>query len=321
MSAVQPFTEDHHSWDRVVTSLQHANIFASHAWSTIQERSGWITHRFVAADRSFAFQLFAKNVSRLCSVCWVPGGILGSGFALDGQLARTLHSYFDSWGSYLRISFPYEVGDSLPQDGSWQPAESSLSAKQSVVIDLQQSPETLIQAMGPNWRRNLKRSQRTAFVVRELEDGDLYAVDLLEEGTARQKALKLNPTRRASDVIRSLGDSAVVIGVFDTSGQLVSVRGASLTAREARDLVSATSTKGRRQYASYRATWDLINVLRQRQIQTYDLAGFDPETNPGVADFKRGTGGVVVVYGGEFVHSKPTLLRSPMDIVLKVRSA
>ena len=321
MTAVHPFTEDCDSWDRVVASLQHANIFASHAWSTIQEQSGWVTHRFVAADHSFALQLFAKQIGRLCTVCWIPGGLLGSRFALDRQLAQTLHSYLDSRCSYLRISFPYVVGDSLSQDGSWQPARSSLSAKQSVVIDLYQSPETLIQAMGPNWRRNLKRSQRTEFVVRELEDSDLWAVDVLEEGTARQKALKLNPTRRASDVIRSLGDSAVIVGVFDTSGQLVSVRGASLIAHEARDLVSATTAEGRRQYASYRATWDLINVLRQRQIQTYDLAGIDPETNPGVADFKCGTGGTVVVYGGEFVHSKPTLLRSPIDVILKARSA
>lgn len=321
MTAVHPFTEDHDSWDRVVASLQHANIYASHAWSTIQERSGWVTHRFVNADCSFAFQLFAKRISRLCSVCWVPGGIVGSGFEIDRQLAQTLHSYFDSWCSYLRISFPYAVVNSVCADGSWHPATSLLSAKQSVIIDLDKSPETLIAAMGPNWRRNLKRSHRTEFFVRELEDDDLQAVDLLEEGTARRKELKLSPTRRASDVIRSLGNSAVIVGVFDTSGQLVSVRGASLIAREARDLVSATSAEGRRQYASYRATWDLINTLRQRQFKTYDLAGIDPQTNPGVADFKRGIGGVDVVYGGEFVHSKPLLLRYPVDIVLKIRSA
>ena len=321
MSMLIRFPGDHQSWDDFARSLKHANIFASHAWSTVQERSGWTTHRFVDTNHSYGVQFFSKQISRLCTVGWIPGGVLGTRFKLDNEFALGFRQFFRSWSSYLRVSFPYALDVSVSADDSWRLATSPLGAKQSVIIDLRRSPEDLIRAMGPNWRRNLKRSQRTEFEVRQLGNADLDAVDILEEGTARLKKLRLDSAQRASDVIRLLGESAVVIGVFDSSGQLVSVRGASVFATEARDLISATSVEGRRAYASYRATWDLITLLHQRHLQHFDLAGIDPKGNPGVADFKRGTGGADVLYGGEFSHSHPSVLRYPIEAVLKARSA
>ena len=316
MLRMLPFTGSASDWDDLVVRLENGNVFASHAWSTVQAMKGWRTLRFVGGEQARAFQLFTKKFGQFGTLGWVPGGIIGSSAQLDASLRESIQNSIQTPLSYLRIAFPFPLSYDVIADATWQRAKKHLGAAQSVVLDLSRSLETLKSEMGPNWRRNLKRSERTPVIVRRLSIEDLPAISQLEKTTTALKGINVRSSQASGDILGSLGDCAVVVGVFSTSSEMVSLRGASILGTSARDLVSATSMTGRRTYASYAATWELIRILKSLGIRHFDLAGIDPVSNPGVADFKCGLGGNVIDYAGEYVSSRPQSLKFLANLVL-----
>ena len=51
-------------------------------------------------------------------------------------------------------------------------------------------------------------------------------------------------------------------------------------------LLGATHDEGLNTKAAYLIHWTMINRLKESGVQSYDLGGINPETNPGVYHFQ-----------------------------------
>jgi len=313
------FEGDSTDWDSYVRQLPNANVFQSSAWADLQRRAGWIPLRLSSLDAGAALQAFSRSLSRLVSVTWIPGGIAGLGVRIDVSLLQSLSGLSDCWVKYVRLGFPSPTSTHHIVASPWRDSHSSLGAERSVLINLRQDEETLLQGAGPNWRRNLKRARREDLSVRRLNSADARQLDDLEQSMNKTKKL---PAQKVSsgEMLKHFGSEITVVGVYDQHGELVSTRGASTFGSIARDMIAATSDRGRRNYASYLATWSLLQELRALGTGAYDLGGIDVDRNRGVADFKLGIGGTVVTYQHEIESCVPRVLSSSIGKLLSLRN-
>jgi lipid II:glycine glycyltransferase (peptidoglycan interpeptide bridge formation enzyme) len=60
-------------------------------------------------------------------------------------------------------------------------------------------------------------------------------------------------------------------------------------------LLGATSSEGMKAKGSYFLQWRMMELLKERGCQWYDLGGINPDRNPGVYHFKSGFGGEEVL--------------------------
>jgi len=281
--------------------------------------SGWSSLRLVTEHHDGALQVFYKRISRLAVVAWIPGGIAGRTTRLENSWGQEIRQQMGAWITYVRIAFSnYSTGD-IDAGTSWKEVASPISAPKTILIDLTKSHDQLRSEMGPNWRRNLKRSGRFMLSVRTLTSDDSTAINHLEESVADYKRLKTQSQRSGGDVVGLLEQQALVLGVFDQESRLLSVRGAALFGNTASDIVAATSPEGRRVYASYLATWSLLSALKDRNITSFDFSGIDDLRNKGVSDFKRGLGGKEVIYFPERHLATPRLVLPLAALLIRYR--
>jgi len=270
--------------------------------------SGWSSLRLVTEHNDGALQVFYKRISRLAVVAWIPGGLAGRTSRLENSWGREIHEQMAAWSTYIRIAFPTHPVGAIDAESSWREVSSPISAPKTILIDLSKSHDQLRSEMGPNWRRNLKRSERFMLTVRTLTSDDSTAVNHLEDTVADYKRLKTRAPRHGGDTVNLLEQQALVLGVFDQESRLLSVRGAALFGNTACDIVAATTPEGRRVYASYLATWSLLSALKDRNITSFDFSGIDDLRTKGVSDFKRGLGGKEVIYFPERHFATPRFM-------------
>jgi lipid II:glycine glycyltransferase (peptidoglycan interpeptide bridge formation enzyme) len=65
-------------------------------------------------------------------------------------------------------------------------------------------------------------------------------------------------------------------------------------------LLGATSDEGMKSKGAYLLQWRAMQWLKERGAAWYDLGGINPETNPGVYEFKKGFSGQEAHYFGCF---------------------
>jgi hypothetical protein len=56
-------------------------------------------------------------------------------------------------------------------------------------------------------------------------------------------------------------------------------------------LFGATNDVGMRTSGSYQVQWEVLKLLKDRNVDLYDLHGINPEANPGTYTFKKGLAG------------------------------
>jgi len=281
--------------------------------------SGWSSLRLVTEHNDGALQVFYKRISRLAVVAWIPGGLAGRTTRLENSWGREIRKQTAAWITYIRIAFPTHPTGAIDAGSSWREVTSPISARRTILIDLSKSHDQLRSEMGPNWRRNLKRSERFMLTVRTLTSDDSPAINRLEVAVADYKRLKTGAPSHGGDTVNLLEQQALVLGVFDQESRLLSVRGAALFGNSACDIVAATTPEGRRVYASYLATWSLLSALKDRNITSFDFSGIDDLRNKGVSDFKRGLGGEEVIYFPERHFATPRIVLPLAALLIRSR--
>jgi len=123
------------------------------------------------------------------------------------------------------------------------------------------------------------------------------------------------------DVLRRTfgDDSAILVGYAGhepVTGCMVLMAG-----QTASYVLAATGDAGRKVSAAYAMVWQLLTRLKARGVACFDFGGLSPAA-PGMAGvdhFKRGFGGRVVEYLGEWEFASPRCLRTVVDLVLARR--
>ena len=121
---------------------------------------------------------------------------------------------------------------------------------------------------------------------------------------------------------RTFADDCVLLigyaGAVPVTGCLVLMAGTT-----AFYLVAATGEDGRKVSAAYAMVWQLLGLLKARGIGCFDFGGLSPASSAmaGVDHFKRGFGGQVVEYLGEWELASPRYVGTIVGALIALRSA
>jgi len=312
-------------WDECLLKFPDYNIYQSYAWGEHRRRFGWDPVRITGARDGklvSAAQILVRHLPLKAEFAWVPGGPAGEPAEWAGVFLGALRKVLRCRFLYCRVNnMRAEIpGDSFAMAGAWNKPEFRLHTGLSAAYIPLGDVSERIGLTSKNWGRNLRRAQKQGNNVHLWESPnpeEMYNVYLEMQD---YKSLGEQFSREAlASIMSQFGRRCVVVRCDDSEGNLLAFRGALLFGTRGWDIFAATTTAGRKVYASHAAFWELMNRCIELGVKWYDMGGVDPERGKGVYDFKKGTGAADLKYLGEWDAASFPLLRRLSNLVVKWR--
>lgn len=314
-------------WDTHVLSCVDYNIYQSYTWGEYQKSQGWDVQRYIYRNdgKSYALsQCLVKKIEWLdACVIWIPGGPLFSDHMLLHGLLDALKESFNSYKCIIRINQlvqrSHEIEQVLRKSNFYIP-RTQLASPLTFWIDTMKTDEKLIMDMSPNWRHNLKRALK-----KEMEFYLSDNVDELKEfysiyiETAKLKKIKIYFTFEQIETIKRYFKDNFRLFLVKKDGITLSGRGVIIFGKKVFDIIAATSIEGRRNYASYLMIFNILKWCRDKNFVLFDFSGVDPLTNKGVYDFKKGVGGRLVEFAGEWEYASHSIYGSAFNTLIRIK--
>ncbi len=303
-------------------SQPSGSFLQSWEWGMWQEKLGRIVSRFAVldgADWIMAAQFIKVQLSRNKYYLYAPYGPVGNGklsaASADGQITN-----FKFFTAQIQQKYPDAVFIRIePQnsiDGLSAIAIKTVNIQPGITIvaDVRQNDETLLQAMHSKTRYNIRVAQKHGVEVQgELmvtPGHGLYvqeAVDLILQTQRRQNYRGHDEKYYKSfldffAVHNHAGDLRVHIYQAIYRRQLL-VTGIMVDFGQTRMyLYGGSSEQDRNVMAPYLLHWQAMRDAREAGLSFYDFGGSEVSTGGerGFTRFKRGFGGKVIEYAGAY---------------------
>ncbi len=183
-------------------------------------------------------------------------------------------------------------------------AFTDLLPTDTVILDLRQDPQTILQGMKPKTRYNIRLAERKGVRVRQagLEELPLW-YKLYQETALRHGMLidDLDYFRAALQIKarESASPARVYLLLAETEERILAGMLLAISGSRATYLYGASASNYRQYMAPYILQWSAINLARQLGCQDYDFFGIAPYPDPehpmyGLYRFKTGFGGRIV---------------------------
>jgi lipid II:glycine glycyltransferase (peptidoglycan interpeptide bridge formation enzyme) len=172
----------------------------------------------------------------------------------------------------------------------------------SIILPLEGSEEDLKRTFNRNWRRNLKKAEKAEVKIeQECSSSHFDVFEKLYAAALKRKRFKgLDPQEFAqSQSILSPEEKMTVTAAY-FKGEATTVLITSNLGDTAVDILAANSEKALQCGSSFLVYWKAFCTSKRAGMKRYDLGGIDPENNPTVYNFKRGTRGEEVFHIGTF---------------------
>lgn len=321
-------------WDELTLESQDHNVFQSFAWGEYRRTFNWMPVRWIARTEDGALvamvQLLTKQLPGGLKIAWSPGGPLlrfphpaqqNVALTVELLLRQLKEQDGPSWvrfNSYL----PHDPAVTYAFSRSCVRPLVPLTTGYSLSIDLRNSFATLTERFKPRHRAYVKqvvnkiecRAGRDSRFVEEF-------VKLHNEMTTRKGLSSHRTSRREIFALceQLAGQAVVFTGYLDAeplSSYIVVNSGP-----KAFYLMAATGQMGREMRASYGVFAELLQYLQKTGMTEFDLGGMDPNSPGarGVNQFKRGFGGELVQYVGEWEWAAAGWLRWAVNLGLWYR--
>jgi hypothetical protein len=223
---------------------------------------------------------------------------------------------------YCRIQLPATLGLDGNEGATfgWRRPRKPLSANTTMVLSLKSDSAVNQREATKNWRHNLSRFAKYPLV---LEKWEKPSATLMRELYAQMEISKAIPIQNSELIINSLlehfASSLLVYRCMTTDGRIIAIRGAIIFGNTAYDIFAAANKVARSCYATYGTFWALVQDLAKQEIRYYDLGGVDIKNNPGVFNFKKGTGAKLVENHIELEYSSSKLLCHLVNFYVGIR--
>jgi lipid II:glycine glycyltransferase (peptidoglycan interpeptide bridge formation enzyme) len=183
------------AWDAFVAGTPGGHHVQTSGWARVKTILGWKATRVVVTDGSQIVggaQILIRSLPLLGSAGYVTKGPLF--YQEDPDLAlMVLHEIIkisrENRCQFLAIQPPNNGGYLKGLLGSLHFCASTLelAPTASLVIDLGQGPEIIMERMKRETRRNVRRSERAGITVRQGDQSDLKTFYALYQATARRQ--------------------------------------------------------------------------------------------------------------------------------------
>jgi|GEM_PF-845465 len=326
---------DLEEWDRALEQCAAGSVFQSYKWGEYKRAAGWVPMRWIAwnADKAVVAmcQILTKSYPAGVMVGWAPGGPVPRFSATPAQdLARVVRGLLDEMnGLRKRVSLRFD--SHLPLDSATAHAFGQackrpiacLNSGYSIRVDLTKPMDVILQRMTAKHRYYVKKALGKPIQWKTGNDPslvralcDLHAEMVQHKGLASQG----NSFADLSYFCATLGDHATILAGYVDDEPVTSCL--TLTfGQKAFYLMAATGRRGREVSAAYAMVYHLLEHLQKRALTELDLGGVTPRSHlaGGVDHFKRGFGGELLEYLGEWEWANAEWLRWGMNLAVRFR--
>lgn len=208
----------------------------------------------------------------------------------------------------LRVSAPLttlDMRDAIERvyaDCGFAPAPTAARYR-TMVMDLSPSPDEIRAGLSKRWRRQLKKSEKSAFDVEVGTEPRLFGEfrELFETFVEWKDFQVEHGPRFHEEVHGALPESfRYLILLSRHEGTLAYGLVLAVTGDTAVYVLGASNPALRDLRPGHFLHWRAIQELKRLGLRWYDLGGIDPDENPGVYEFKAGMSKVDVSAPGPF---------------------
>ena len=313
-------------------------------WGRFKSEFGWTSLHFSLrrGSESCPLLVLERSIRRGFSFAYVPHGPdcdLSSRDTADflASVARSLRPHLSPTCIFLRFDPPWhlvsgaagdaEAKDGLAQGGGAEPlrplvgaplrrAAADVQPPDTVLLDLDADPESLLAAMKPKWRYNIKLAAKKGVVVEEAGAEALPEFYRLYRKTAERDRIALHPEHyysRLFSLASSYGDGAargplvpdLRLWFARHEGEALAAIVTLFRGERAVYLYGASSDEKRNLMPAYALQWAAIQAAKAAGCREYDFFGIPPSDDPqhpmaGLYRFKTGFGGSIVHRAGSW---------------------
>lgn len=283
-------------WDGFVGA--HGHPLQMWGWGELKARGNWQAVRiFVKNEKEEtvgAAQILTQKMPwPLKNFAYIPRGI----WADEANRAGALEAIAD----YCKTSiFPRPVALSVEPDWEdfpaellkkgWLRAKNTVLIPRTLILDLTRSEDELLMAMHKNNRQLVKKSAQNCAVRRLESDADFEAVYALYQETSKRANFPIHSKKYYQDLRQMMGKNAPIWGAFaldekgKTTERLVGFSWLAISEKTAFELYGGSNDLGRDLWANYAIKWLVIQDLKTRGVERYDLNGL---LNDSISLFKK----------------------------------
>ena len=313
-------------WDNELNNFSDSNFYQSESWAKHKLNFNWKVYRFVAYNGDNKIISMAQCLVRIypfnCCIISCPGGPVGDLSKVDGVLIRECIEVIGKKYIYLRIRSPRENSVNIINNLSlkgWRTPKNKLTTNLTLLLNLEQEEEALKKNLSKNWHRNLKRYKHDLLSITRWPNPDIDKIISLYAQMESYKGIKKSYSNDELISLIQNFNEQIILFRCEINGELVGIRAAIIKDKKAWDFLAATNPIGRKYYASHQLFWTLLMECKAQGVKYYDFSGVDPEKNPGVYNFKRGTGATQIEYIGELEWTNSNLFRYFANIAIKYK--
>jgi lipid II:glycine glycyltransferase (peptidoglycan interpeptide bridge formation enzyme) len=197
-------------------------------------------------------------------------------------------------------------------------------------IDVQdKSDEELLASFSQEWRRNIKKAEKSEVKVRQATFSDLETFHTLYKETAKRDKFTPRPLNYFKQMWKSLNENSNNLAEMRLyiAEQENICHAACLWVRVGKHVwytYGASSTSGRELRPSNAIQWQMMRDARDAGASIYDMRGIAATLNEksplfGLLRFKIGTGGKVIQYVGEWDFVLKPLIYKAFRVALARR--
>lgn len=175
----------------------------------------------------------------------------------------------------------------------------ALSPYRTIRVDLSGTLDEIRKNLDGKWRNQLNRAERNELTIREGTDSELYGVFekiYAEMYERKQFDTSVDPATFRKMQEQLLPEQKMLILVAYKDETPISALIGTSIGESGIYLLGATSNEGMKHKGAYLLQWRMIQLLKDRGCNYYDLGGINPESNPGVYHFKSGFGGEDITF-------------------------
>lgn len=188
-------SESHAEWDSFVAATSAGNHLQTSHWGAVKATIGWHSLRLTAVQDGTILagaQLLIRKIAPGIAVCYITRGpLLRPG--CDSLASPFIHEIL-MLGRKQRITFlaiqPPIHGDSLVSGllhNGFECSTLELAPTASILIDLHQDEDQLLNNMKRQTRQNVRRSARDGIITRVGEEKDLPVFYQLHQQTSHRQ--------------------------------------------------------------------------------------------------------------------------------------
>jgi len=315
-----------------------ASFLQSGFWGSFKAQFGWEAFAFLALWKTEAPQQTEKPLLvlrrrlapgfALAYVPWGPELPAGVPFqtALE-ELAKRLKKELPKDTVFIRFDPPWLLGGtneaSIPS--AFVRAKADIQPPDTVILDLTQPMELIIEQMKPKWRYNYRLALKKGVKVRQAEKNEITTFYKLLKETSKRDKIAIH----GFDYYKALftyDSSEIRLYLAEHEGDILAGIITLFRGSDAVYLYGASSDKKRNLMPAYALQLKAIEDAKNYSCEKYDFFGIPPEKDEshsmsGLYQFKTGFGGKIIHRPGSWDYPNRYMIYRIFRIAENFRNA